>query len=157
MLTGDEENTAKSVATSTGIEEYHAKLLPDEKLNLLQKIRKAHGNVMFVGDGINDAPVLAGADIGAAMGSGADAALEVADVVFMNSSVNAIPASIEISKKTTIISRQNVIFALAVKLIVMILGITGIYSDMCLAVFADTGVAMLCIINSIRILYKYRK
>lgn len=157
MLTGDEENTAKSVATSTGIEEYHAKLLPDEKLNLLQKIRKAHGNVMFVGDGINDAPVLAGADIGAAMGSGADAALEVADVVFMNSSVNAIPASIEISKKTTIISRQNVIFALAVKLIVMILGITGIYSDMWLAVFADTGVAMLCIINSIRILYKYRK
>ena len=157
MLTGDGENTAKSVATSTGIEEYHSKLLPDEKLNLLQKIRKTHGEVMFVGDGINDAPVLAGADVGAAMGSGADAALEVADVVFMNSSVNAIPASIEISKKTTAISRQNVIFALAVKLIVMILGITGIYSDMWLAVFADTGVAMLCILNSIRILYKYRK
>ena len=157
MLTGDEESTAKNVAESTGIEEFHSKLLPDEKLNLLKKIRKTHGSVMFVGDGINDAPVLAGADVGAAMGSGADAALEVADVVFMNSSVSAIPESIEISKKTTAISRQNVIFALVIKLIVMILGITGIYSNMWLAVFADTGVAMLCIINSIRILYKYRK
>lgn len=157
MLTGDEESTAKNVAKSTGIDEFYSKLLPDEKLNLMKKIRKTHGNIMFVGDGINDAPVLAGADVGAAMGSGADAALEVADVVFMNSSVSAIPTSIEISSKTTLISRQNVIFALAIKLIVMVLGITGIYSNMWLAVFADTGVAMLCILNSIRILYKYRK
>lgn len=157
MLTGDEEKTAKAVASSTGIQEYHSKLMPDEKLKLLQKIRKEHGSVMFVGDGINDTPVLAGADVGAAMGSGADASLEVADVVFMNSNVESIPDSIEISKKTTKISHQNVVFALAIKFIVMLLGITGIYSNMWLAVFADTGVAVLCILNSIRILYSSRR
>lgn len=157
MLTGDEEKTANEVAQSTGIDEVHAKLLPQDKLSTLQKIRKEHGSVMFVGDGINDAPVLAGADVGAAMGSGADAAIEAADVVFMNSNIDAVPQAIELSKKTTAISRQNVIFALAIKIIVMILGITGIYSNMWLAVFADTGVALLCILNSVRVLFKYRK
>ncbi|MEE0858818.1 MAG: heavy metal translocating P-type ATPase [Acutalibacteraceae bacterium] len=157
MLTGDEEKTANEVARLTKIDEVHAKLLPQDKLSILQKIRKEHGSVMFVGDGINDAPVLAGADVGAAMGSGADAAIEAADVVFMNSDIGAVPQAIELSKKTTAISRQNVIFALAIKIIVMILGITGIYSNMWLAVFADTGVAMLCILNSVRLLFKYRK
>ena len=111
---------------------------------------------MFIGDGINDAIVLAGADVGAAMGSGADAAIEAADVVFMNSDTEAIPEAMEIAQTTTKISRQNIVFAIAVKIIVMILGITGIYSSMWLAVFADTGVAMLCIINSVRILFKNR-
>ncbi len=157
MLTGDEEKTANEVARLTKIDEVHAKLLPQDKLSILQKIRKEHGSVMFVGDGINDAPVLAGADVGAAMGSGADAAIEAADVVFMNSDIGSVPQAIEFSKKTTAISRQNVIFALAIKIIVMILGITGIYSNMWLAVFADTGVAMLCILNSVRLLFKYRK
>lgn len=157
MLTGDEEKTANEVARLTKIDEVHAKLLPQDKLSILQKIRKEHGSVMFVGDGINDAPVLAGADVGAAMGSGADAAIEAADVVFMNSDIGAVPQAIELSKKTTAISRQNVIFALAIKIIVMILGITGIYSNMWLTVFADTGVAMLCILNSVRLLFKYRK
>ena len=127
--------------------------MPEDKLNELKNIRNKHGEVMFVGDGINDAPVLAGADVGAAMGSGADAAIEAADVVFMKSNMESIPDSIAISKKSVAVSRQNVVFAIAVKVIVLILGITGIYSNMWLAVFADTGVALICILNSVRILY----
>ena len=107
---------------------------------------------MFVGDGSNDAPVLAGADVGAAMGSGADAAIEAADVVFMNSNMDAIPQAIALANKTGAVAMQNVIFAIGIKVIVMILGLTGIYTNMWLAVFADTGVAFLCILNSIRIL-----
>ncbi|MBQ8975745.1 MAG: heavy metal translocating P-type ATPase [Oscillospiraceae bacterium] len=151
MLTGDSERSARAVAEQTGIDEYYAGLLPDEKLTELEKVRAEHGSVMFVGDGINDAPVLAGSDVGAAMGSGADAAIEAADVVFMTSEVGAIPASIDIAKTTRRISWQNVYFALGVKLIVMVLGLLG-YANMWLAVLADTGVAMLCLLNSFRIL-----
>ncbi|MEY8492025.1 heavy metal translocating P-type ATPase [Lachnospiraceae bacterium 29-91] len=153
MLTGDAAEAAQAVAAETGIDEVHAKLLPEQKLQELTRIRSAHGSVMFVGDGINDAPVLAGADVGAAMGSGADAAIEAADVVFMTSSMSAIPQALSIAKATGRIARQNVIFALAVKAAVMVLGLAGL-ANMWMAVFADTGVAMLCIINSIRILYK---
>ena len=151
MLTGDTENVAKKVADDTGVEHVYAKLLPDEKLEKMKEAREKYGAAMFVGDGINDAPVLAGADVGAAMGSGADAAIEAADVVFMTSSVDAIPESIALSKETCQIAMQNVIFALAVKALVMILGLLG-FANMWMAVFADTGVAMLCILNSIRIL-----
>ena len=153
MLTGDAQENAQAVADAVGIEEVHARLLPQDKLTELQKIRNSHGAVMFVGDGINDAPVLAGADVGAAMGSGADAAIEAADVVFMTSKMDAIPQALAIARFATRISWQNVIFALAVKIFVMILGLAG-FASMWMAVVADTGVAMLCVLNSIRILYK---
>ena len=151
MLTGDAQENAEQVAAETGIDEIHAKLLPEDKLAELRKIRERYGAVMFVGDGINDAPVLAGADIGAAMGSGADAAIEAADVVFMNSEMKAIPKAIGIAKMTGRISWQNVVFALAVKAIVMIAGLLG-FANMWAAIFADTGVSVLCLLNSIRIL-----
>lgn len=153
MLTGDSKETAAAVAKETGIDTVYSRLLPGDKLDVLQKLRSETGKAMFVGDGINDAPVLAGADVGAAMGSGADAAIEAADVVFMTSSVEAIPASIRIAKQTGAIAYQNVVFALAVKACVMILGLAG-FASMWMAVFADSGVAMLCVLNSIRILYK---
>jgi len=151
MFTGDAVTSAQEVAHMTGVEEVRAELLPQDKLTHLQDIRKKHGEVLFVGDGINDAPVLAGADVGAAMGSGADAAIEAADVVFMNSSLEAIPEAIAIAKKTQKIAMQNVVFALAVKFLVMILGFLGM-ANMWMAVFADTGVAILCVLNSIRAL-----
>lgn len=153
MLTGDAKKSADAIAREVGIENVYAQLLPQDKLEKLQQIRKGKGAVMFVGDGINDAPVLAGADVGAAMGNGADVAIEVADVVFMSSSVEAIPTSIRIAKQTGKIAMQNVVFALAIKALVMVLGLLG-FANMWLAVFADTGVAMLCVLNAIRILYK---
>ena len=153
MLTGDAQESADAVAKETGIDEVHAKLLPQDKLSELKKIRENHGAVMFVGDGINDAPVLAGADVGTAMGSGADAAIEAADVVFMNSEMKAIPEAVGIAKMTNSISWQNVVFALAIKIIVMIMGLFG-FANMWIAVFADTGVSVLCLLNSIRILHR---
>ena len=156
MLTGDSEDNANAVAAETGIDEAYAKLLPQDKLDMLSKIRSKHGAVLFVGDGINDAPVLAGADVGAAMGSGADAAIEAADAVFMNSAAASIPQAIEIARATNRIAMQNVIFALAIKIAVMILGLLG-FANMWMAVFADSGVAMLCVLNSIRILYRMPK
>ncbi len=151
MLTGDTQQCAEMIAKETGVEKYYAKLLPEDKVEKLQEIRKEYGRVMFVGDGINDAPVLAGADVGAAMGSGADAAIEAADVVFMTSSMEAIPESIALAKQVNQIAVQNVVFALVIKALVMILGLMG-RANMWMAVFADTGVAMLCVLNSIRIL-----
>lgn len=156
MLTGDARESADAVAAQTGIDEVYAKLLPQDKLAMLSKVRQEKGSVMFVGDGINDAPVLAGADVGAAMGSGADAAIEAADAVFMNTAAESIPDAISIAKNTGRIAKQNVIFALTIKAIVMLLGIIG-FANMWLAVFADSGVAMLCVLNSVRILYKKNK
>ena len=153
MLTGDTKKNAEAVQKVTGIDEVFARQMPEDKLNNLEKIRTQHGAVMFIGDGINDAPVLAGADIGAAMGSGADAAIEAADVVFMNSRLTSLVESFRIAKATSRIAKENVIFALAVKAAVMVLGLCGIAS-MWMAVFADSGVAMLCVLNSIRVLYR---
>lgn len=153
MLTGDAEHSANAVAAATGVDEVYARLLPQDKLATLADIRKRLGGVMFVGDGINDAPVLAGADIGAAMGSGSDAAIEAADVVFMNNNTSAVPQAISIARTVNSIAWQNVIFALGVKAAIMLVGLAG-HANMWLAVFADTGVAMLCLLNSVRILYK---
>ena len=153
MLTGDSQAGADMVAAKTGIDIVRAKCLPEDKLHELNAIRNQYGSVMFVGDGINDAPVLAGADVGAAMGSGADAAIEAADVVFMTSGMTAIPQALKIAKNANRIARQNVVFALIIKALVMVLGLCGI-ANMWLAVFADTGVAMLCVLNSVRILYQ---
>jgi len=151
MLTGDTLPQAEAVAKQAGIDAVYARLLPDEKLAVLQELRSQYGAVMFVGDGINDAPVLSGADVGAAMGSGADAAIEAADVVFMTSQVSAIPQALKIAARTRSIAVQNVVFALAVKLGVMALGLLG-FASMWAAVFADSGVAMLCVLNAIRAL-----
>ena len=153
MLTGDSEPGAKAVAGEVGIEEVHAGLLPQQKLERLEDIRRKRGAVMFVGDGINDAPVLAGADVGAAMGSGADAAIEAADAVFMTTAASSVPEAVDIARSTRRIALQNVVFALSVKLVVMLLGLLG-HASMWMAVFADSGVAMLCVLNSVRILYR---
>ncbi len=153
MLTGDTVQGARNVAEQTGVSRFYARLLPQEKLEKMQQLREEAGSVMFVGDGINDAPVLAGADVGAAMGSGADAALEAADVVFVTNRVSAIGEALQIAERTNGVAWQNVIFALSVKLAVMVLGLLG-FASMWLAVFADSGVAMLCVLNSIRTLYR---
>ena len=154
MLTGDRAKVADHVAQDLGVDEVHSELLPADKVSQVERLlSRAGGKLAFVGDGINDAPVLAGADVGAAMGSGADAAIEAADVVYMTSSMEAIPESIRIAKKTGAIAAQNVVFALAVKVLVMVLGLAG-FASMWMAVFADSGVAMLCVLNSIRVLYK---
>ncbi len=152
MLTGDEESTAREVGELLNIDEVRARLLPEEKLEVLKAIREKQGPVMFVGDGINDAVVLSGSDVGAAMGSGADAAIEAADVVFMKSQAAAISEAIRIAIQTQRTARQTVVFALAVKLVVMILGILG-YASMWAAVFADSGVALLCVAYAILPLY----
>lgn len=153
MLTGDNAESAAAVASTSGISKVRAGLLPEDKVTALNELRDELGAVMFVGDGINDAPVLAGADVGAAMGSGADAAIEAADVVFMTSSLEAVPQSVEIARYTGRIAMQNIVFALAIKLLVILLGFVG-FANIWAAVFADTGVAMLCIINSLRILWR---
>ena len=155
MVTGDGDGAARAVAEEAGIRQVYAHLLPQEKVAALQTIRRSHGATMFVGDGINDAPVLAGADVGAAMGSGADAAIEAADVVFMTSDLKAVADSVAIARETKQIAWQNVIFALAVKFAVMALGLLG-FANMWMAVFADSGVAMLCVLNAIRVLYRKR-
>ena len=153
MLTGDNDDEAIAIAKEAGIAEVRAKLLPQEKLDELVALRKKYGSVIYVGDGINDAPSLAMADVSVAMGTGADAAIEAADVVIMNAEMKSIPKAITIARETGKIAWQNVVVALGVKGAIIIAGIFG-YASMWAAVFADTGVALLCVMNSIRILYK---
>ncbi|WP_298705356.1 heavy metal translocating P-type ATPase [uncultured Veillonella sp.] len=153
MLTGDTKAGAQYMAAAAGIDAVRAELLPEDKLAVMQELRSTYGPTMFVGDGINDAPVLAGADVGGAMGSGADAAIEAADVVYMSPSIDSVAQSLAIAKNTLSIAWQNVIFALGIKILIMLIGLFG-FANMWLAVFADTGVSILCILNSIRILYQ---
>ncbi len=149
MLTGDRDTTAKTVANELNINKYYSELLPAQKVERLEEIN-SKGKIIFVGDGINDAPVLARADIGCAMGgAGSDATIEVADIVIMNDEPSKIVEAIKIAKHTNKIVWQNIIFALSVKFLVLILGGLG-FANMWLAVFADVGVTLLAVINSMR-------
>lgn len=153
MLTGDDKEVAKKVSQGLGIDRSYARLLPTEKLDKMREIRKEKGATLFVGDGINDAPVLAGSDVGAAMGSGADAAISAADMVYMSTEVSKIPESISIAKKTMRIAKENIVAALAIKIAIMIISAMG-FANMWLAVLADTGVALLLVFNSVRMFLK---
>ena len=155
MLTGDVEKVAKKVGEELGLDEIYSNLLPQDKVSKFEEIIKnknSKGNVVFVGDGINDAPVLARADVGIAMGAmGSDAAIEAADVVIMTDEPSKIVTAIKSSKKTMKIAMQNIILAFGVKAIALILSALGI-ADMWMAVFADTGVTILAVLNSFRAL-----
>lgn len=151
MLTGDKNENAESVARSLGIDYVKGDLMPDGKLSEIKKIRKKNGSVMFIGDGINDAPVLAGADISGAMQNGSDLAIETADAVFMNSEPETVVKAKKIADRTLAVAYQNIIFALVIKAVVLVLGLFG-HPNMWLAVFADSGTAMLLILNSVKIL-----
>ncbi|MDE6671013.1 MAG: cadmium-translocating P-type ATPase [Ruminococcus sp.] len=151
MLTGDKSENAEVVGEKLGIDYAKGDLLPDGKLREIEKIRKENGSVMFIGDGINDAPVLAGADVSGAMHNGSDLALEASDAVFMNSEPESVLKAKKIADRTLKVAYQNIIFALVIKAVVLILGLLG-HPNMWLAVFADSGTAMLLILNSIKIL-----
>ncbi|MBK5240455.1 MAG: cadmium-translocating P-type ATPase [Clostridium sp.] len=153
MLTGDNKDIALSIGRSLGVDEVYSELLPHEKVEKLERLDKqksSKGKIVFVGDGINDAPVLARADIGIAMGGvGSDAAIEAADIVIMTDEPSKIAEAIKIAKKTKKIVMQNIVFALSVKLVILVLAVLGI-STMWEAVFGDVGVALIAVLNSMR-------
>lgn len=153
MLTGDVESISKSISEELGLDEYYAELLPQDKVSIAEKLmNEKNGNLLFIGDGINDAPVLALADIGVSMGSlGSDAAIEASDIVIMMDEPSKIGKAIKISKKTMRIVRENIIFAISIKIAVLILSLLGI-AKMWSAVFADVGVSVIAILNSLRVL-----
>ncbi len=156
MLTGDHKNVADDVSRTLGIDEYHAELLPADKVSLVEKLSKSPEltPVAFVGDGINDAPVLKLADVGIAMGAaGSDAAIEAADVVLMNDDPSSVADGIAISRKTMAIVKQNICFAIGIKIAVMLLGALG-FANMWAAVFADVGVTLLAVLNALRAMKK---
>ena len=151
MFTGDNASFAKIVAENTGIDEYKAEMLPQEKFKELEDLQKHH-QVMFVGDGINDAPSLVEADVGISMGSiGSNSAIEASDIVIMNDDLEGIPTMLHIAHKTKRIIMMNLIFSIGIKLLILVLAMFGI-AHMAAAVFADTGVTLLAILNSLRIL-----
>ena len=147
MLTGDNEKASDEVANAINLDEYYCNLLPEEKLSHLEEIKSQYGKVVYVGDGINDAPVLASADAGVAMGLGTQAASEAADVILTNDRLDKLAPAHKLFKRTINIVHFNVIFALAIKLIVLVLGAAG-YAPVWLAVFADVGVCLICVLIS---------
>lgn len=151
MLTGDNERSAAHYAKICGVKEYRAQLLPQDKVAIFETLpKKKNETVAFVGDGVNDAPVLTAADVGIAMGGvGSDAAVEAADAVLLNDDISKLPMLFRIAKRTCAIARQNIAFALSVKAVCLILGALG-YAPMWLAIFADVGVAVLAILNALR-------
>ena len=155
MLTGDRQQSAEAMGKALGLDEIHAELLPQDKVALVEKLlreEKGKETLAFVGDGLNDAPVLGRADVGVAMGSlGSDAAIEAADLVIMDDDLRKLPAAVRIARKTLRIVRQNITFALVVKFAILILGALGV-ANMWLAVFGDVGVSIIAILNSMRTL-----
>ncbi len=151
MLSGDSEENVKEAAIGSGIDEYYAQLLPEEKLEKLLEIKEKHGDVIFVGDGINDAPVLAAANAGVAMGLGANAAMQAADVVLTGSVLNKLVDAVKLFSRTMSIVRFNILFAVAIKTVVLILGAMGL-APMWAAVFADVGVLIITVVNASRLL-----
>ena len=153
MLTGDREESAKAVAQALGIDAYRAELLPIDKVRCVEELlREKKGSLVFVGDGVNDAPVLARADVGIAMGAlGSDAAIEAADVVLMDDQPTKIAAAIRISRFTKRIVLQNIVFALGIKALFLLLSVFG-WTNMWAATFADVGVAVIAILNAMRTL-----
>jgi Cd2+/Zn2+-exporting ATPase len=155
MLTGDRKSAADAVAEELGIAEVHSELLPEDKVTQVERLlgEGAPGKYLaFVGDGINDAPVLARADLGAAMGGiGSDAAIEAADIVLMDDDPRKLSLAMRISRKTMRLVWENIVFALAVKAVCLVLGALGI-ANMWVAIFADVGVMVLCVLNAARAL-----
>ncbi|MBN2504346.1 MAG: cadmium-translocating P-type ATPase [Bacilli bacterium] len=152
MLTGDNEDSANEIAMQLGGIEYYAELLPEQKLEKFNSIR-TNSVSLYVGDGINDAPLLKNADIGVSMGSASDLAIEVSDVIIINNDIRLLDKAIKIAKKTRSIATQNIAFSMIVKLIFLILSGIG-FMWMWLSIFADVGVALLCVLNAIRIIYQ---
>lgn len=155
MLTGDAKAVGQAVAAQLGLDQVHAELLPDQKVERVERLLSAKApkeTLVFVGDGINDAPVLSRSDIGVAMGAlGSDAAIEAADIVLMDDKIEKLPQAIRLARKTLCIVRQNIVFALGIKFLVLLLTVFG-YSNMWMAVFADVGVSVLAILNASRML-----
>ncbi len=155
MLTGDHDNISKYVFNELNLDEYYAELLPIDKVNIVEQLitkKSSKGKLVFIGDGINDAPVLALSDIGIAMGAiGSDAAIEASDIVIMNDMPSCLASAIKISKKTVRIAKENIIFAIIIKISVLILSVLGL-TTMWAAVFADVGVTIISILNSLRVL-----
>lgn len=156
IFTGDQEKNARQVAKKLKIDEYYAELLPVDKVNLLEKMenkKNKNSIIAFVGDGVNDSPAIARADIGISMGDiASDSIVEASKIVLLNGKIKNLLDAIHISKKTMMIVKQNIIFAIIIKILVLILTVIGV-SNMYFAVFADVGTSILCILNSIRLLF----
>lgn len=152
MLTGDNEISARDIAMQLGGIEYYSELLPEQKLEKFEEIR-TNSVSLFVGDGINDAPLLKNADIGVSLGSATDLAIEVSDIIIINNDIRLLEKAIRIAKKTRRISGENIIFSLIVKAIFLTMSALG-FMWMWLSIFADVGIALLCVLNALRILYQ---
>jgi len=160
MLTGDRASIAADIAAKAGLDGYYAKLLPEEKVQRVQALQQQGHTVLYAGDGINDAPVLAAADLGVAMGgAGADVAIEASDMVIQGDSLSQLPVGVTVARKTVGIARENIIFAIAVKLLIILGCAVGIFDEnaMWLAVFGDVGVCLLAVANALRVLHIRKK
>ncbi len=153
LLTGDHEDTAKMIANQAGIKHYEANCMPEDKVHRIKELQKSLGKVLMVGDGINDAPALATADVGVAMGAGTDVSLETSDIVFMNNNIENLPKTIELARRMRKITIQNIIFSISVILLLMVTNLFGLI-DLPLGVIAHEGSTILVILNSLRLLFK---